>query len=109
MTLEETWRLCLSMWRWIAKEKRAGNKREVESLKMEWLDNHGYDEDGLWCDCFFCDYAYYRKEDMCGSCPVRMVDKNFDCHKEDYNYEKKPVKFYNKLVALNKKRLKGKK
>ena len=54
LSLNNTWKYCMRMWRWIADRIKAGDKRSVEDLKKAWLQNHDirYIEN----DCFFCDY-----------------------------------------------------
>ena len=102
MNLGDTWKNCLSMWRWIAKEVRGGDQRSVCELKTVWLNNH--DLDGLVTDdCFFCDYG---KD--CQTCPGRRVDPKFTCDDISCHWDSHPIAFYNKLVSLNRKRLKAK-
>ncbi len=99
LTLKETWNLCLSQWRWIAKEVRKSPKNNIDDLKEEWVGKYGFfDIDN---NCFFCNYA----EGNCDLCPARKVDKSFDCYTPEYNHKTMPIAFYNKLVSLNKKRL----
>lgn len=111
LSLNETWDLCLKMWKWIAKEKRADNKLSVDSLKTEWLQNHGFEKDSVYNDCFFCVYeethtrTVIPKANGCPACPGTKVDLFFNCMDFDYHYDKYPVKFYNKLRALNKIRM----
>ena len=107
MTLDETWKNCLSMWRWIAKMWRLGCSQNVEELKTEWCEAHGFDmiESG----CFFCHHNGGALENMCRKCPARKVDADFFCMDTHYSYNRHPIAFYNKLVSLNRKRLKGKK
>ena len=111
MNLNETWRLCLSMWRWIAEEQKRGNNKLVLSLKVEWLQKHGFEEDFIENDCFFCRYAVVHKARVrntvgCSDCPGTKVDRLFTCFDNDYSYYYKPIAFYNKLRALNRKRIK---
>lgn len=112
LTLDETWKQCLRMWKWIAKRVKAGRKEGVEELKEEWLEKNWTGEP-LKNGCFFCEYAqYYNTEEKCGCamymCPGRLVNKRFSCCSKTYHYEDHPIAFYNKLVSLNEKRLKGK-
>ena len=114
LTLDETWRLCLSMWRWIIKKLRINPELDIEELKDEWLEKH-YPQIDLMSSCFFCEYDYQRRLKSkakrfwdCPFCPMRIVDKSlkaFCCLNTDFWYEKKPIAFYNKLVSLNRKRL----
>ncbi len=106
LTLDETWKLCLSMWRWIAKQLRANDSLGIEALKKKWLKQHGYRNVQL--DCFFCEYAKRGWEEGmggCGECPGKKVDKLFKCGHADYDWAKRDGGFYNKINSLNKKRL----
>ena len=104
LTLDETWKLCLSMWRWIAKMIREGSELFVSELKDQWLRDHGYEHE-VWLTCFFCGYIHHPKRTCDTNCPARMIDRNFNCHNPDYDYQSKPIAFYNKIVSLNRKRL----
>lgn len=110
LNLNETWKLCLSMWRWIAKERKRGNETSVSMLKAEWLCKHGFKKDSVHNDCFFCEYAakheVYAKTtgSDCSDCPGTKIGQNFDCMNSDYNYYHKPIAFYKKLLVLNKTR-----
>lgn len=104
LSLEETWKLCMSMWRWIAKQWRAG-RRDVDALKREWLEKHGYKGIKIYNDCFFCQYVAKLKELSCSFCPGRKIDIIFNCNRVEYNFKCNPIAFYNKLVSLNRKRL----
>lgn len=95
--LDECWKNCLSMWRWIAKEVKAGTDADVGDLKVGWLARHGFSN--ISDNCFFCDYGRTYSE-----CPGKLVDKDFNCEDEDYDYWEEPIAFYNKLVSLNRKR-----
>ena len=112
LTLNETWRLCLKMWKWIAKQVRAGNQKSIESLKVKWLENN-WAGGQVRAYCFFCEYTttHFREGENvgCAICPAKLVDKQFDCVDTDYNFSRCPIPFYNKLVSLNRKRLKAKK
>ncbi len=103
--LEKTWRLCMSLWRWVAKQKGGGSRKSVPVLKEEWLRKKGIE--GILYTCFFCDYDG-RIDDECDECPGRSVDLDFDCEDDEYYWKGSPIAFYNKLVSLNRKR-KGKK
>ena len=100
LTLTETWRLCLSMWRWIAKQVKAGSKLSVNQLKEQWVEKHWPGKD-IQDNCFFCEYSI---ADGCPTCPGVLVDERFDCDNEDCHWFHNPIKFNNKLVSLNKKR-----
>lgn len=107
LTLDETWVLCLKMWKWIAAQKKENRRKDGEILKIEWLESHGYRCGELHLDCFFCEYGYYHakgKKGTCDKCPARKINPKFDCLSIGYGYNDKPIAFYAKLVALNKKR-----
>ena len=107
LTLDQAWTLCLKQWRWIAMRLKAGDGRGIESLKEEWLEKHGYNWDDVRLDCFFCQYSYQPRQKGChGSCPGHKVDKAFRCDHPEYTYDIEPLKFYAKLLELNKRRKK---
>lgn len=105
LTLDETWRLCISMWRWIAKKKREGTREDAGWLKTVWLQKHKFGDTFVVYNCFFCDYDVDHKCG-CKSCPGTKVDKEFYCQNLSYHWHYKPITFYNKLVSLNRKRKK---
>jgi len=109
LTLAQTWKLCLQMWKWIVKEIEKGTDLSVESLKQEWIDEHGYK--AIENDCFFCDYGgsnmgYEGDASGCTNCPGRAVSKRFSCCAKSYHYYHKPKKFYQKLLELDAERKK---
>lgn len=94
------------MWRWIAKEIRKDAEQDVEELKEQWIEKHAKDE--LVFNCYFCDRNDSLGGDAttdCSYCPGLKIDKEFDCNSKEYNFEFHPIAFYNKLRALNRKRL----
>ena len=112
LTLDETWVLCLRMWKWIAKQIRKDPGLGVGSLKTEWVEAHGYEDEELASNCFFCDYAqkYYQGDRcICPSCPARKIDPDFDCMDIEYRHIKHPLEFYAELRRLNNIRLKRRK
>ena len=42
LNLNETWRLCLKMWKWIAKESKKNFSFSVFGLKEQWLEENGF-------------------------------------------------------------------
>ena len=125
LTLNETWKQCLSMWWWIAKEIRKYGLKKfnlltedekidfVDSLKEQWLVNHDFDPDEITNTCFFCEKGNPAED--CSRCPGHLVDPSFYCYWDTigekankYNWCGHPIAFYNKLVSLNRKRLKQK-
>ncbi len=107
LTLAKTWQECLRMWKWIAENYKNGD--EIDDLKIEWLKKHDIAEDEISVDCFFCEYCDGKCENRYGPrCPGVQVNRRFTCHSLTYGFRRKPVKFYQKLVELNKKRLEKK-
>jgi len=105
LTLGQTWKQCLAMWKWIAEQKKQGRELDGEGLKAIWMEKYprfGEIEN----NCFFCEYDTKRSGD-CSNCPGKLVSKRFDCINITYDYYDKPIQFYRKLVELNEKR-KGK-
>ncbi len=106
LTLGQTWKLCLSMWGWIAKQVREGSRLTVEQLKNQWLIAHGYGDLGIRDNCFFCEYMVSRPIKSCEKgCPGTRIDKKFWCMDHSYHFLDNPIGFLNKLVSLNRKRL----
>ena len=101
-TLNQTWTLCLRMWRWIAKVWQTPHYKRygVYQLKKIWRKKNGFHS--LRCECFFCDYTVVDGFEVCDECPGNLVDSNFDCINDDYCYSSKPVEFYKELLRLNK-------
>ena len=113
LTLDETWELCLEIWRWVVREKKKRPEVDVWDLKLEWLAKFR-PNDRLECECYFCEYAGHRVSgDMCRNgwvgCPGKLVHRQFDCCAESYHFESRPAAFLRKLESLNKKRLAAKK
>lgn len=102
--LEETWQLCLEMWKWIAENYKKGENC-VASLKRKWLETNGIRINDRDACCFFCQYAH-KHAGCTNSCPGKLVNKSFECFSPDYHYSNEPTKFYEKLVELNEMRLK---
>ena len=103
LTLNQAWRLCLKQWKWIVKQIKAGDTHCVAILKRQWTTANGYDKDEIESECFFCEYCRFRNRG-CGHCPGKLVNKRFNCANTTYEYDVKPLKFYAKLLELDKKR-----
>ena len=107
LNLDETWRLELKMFKWIAKEcPSTRSKIRVVDLKEKWLDKH-HCKDVLE-NCSFCHYTkrYVLNGGFsCRSCPGSKIDTSFSCDVDKYHYQYQPKKFYEKLKNLNKTRL----
>ncbi len=108
LTSEKTWKHCLAMWKWIAKQENSNGLRVI-FLKKKWLKNNGFEAEKISAYCFFCEYDNSHKGRGCDNCPGRKVDPDFDCTDTKYDYYHKPVLFYEKLCSLNRKRKKAKK
>ncbi len=109
MTLNQTWKNCLRMWKWIAKvcDSEEGRRVSIRRLKIRWMDTHMPDVH-IEADCFFCKYnGDHRKESACDACPGKLVSRRFHCwHNVSYRYDEDPKKFYKKLLHLDAKRRK---
>lgn len=107
LTLNQTWKYCLAMWKWIAKKAEQDSELNVDDLKSEWLKKHPR-FGKVYNDCFFCEYLEQHPttdDESCPTCPGRLVSKRFNCMDNvTYNFSYKPIKFYQKLVELNEKR-----
>ncbi len=106
LTLNQVWTLCLRQWKWIIKQLDEGTEKNVDELKIEWLEQHKYKSNDLEYNCFFCEYATFvlSQSNDCEDCPGQSVSKKFNCLRASYAYCDKPHKFYKKLLELNKKR-----
>ena len=103
-TLNQTWVLCLRMWRWIAKVWQTPRYRQynIKKLKKIWLRKNGFPKSCLRGDCFFCEHKNICGRDFCDDgCPGSFVDPDFNCCNSDYHYADKPVEFYKELLRLN--------
>ena len=116
LTLDETWKRCLSMWRWIVKRRRAGSCLSVNTLKAQWLKAHD-PYTNLLSDCYFCQWFRVHTKAVrrlpgtlggCLGCPGQKVDSHFACETPEYDYRYQPVAFLCKLEQLNRKRKGGK-
>ena len=97
-TLNQTWTLCLRMWRWIAAMKAGGSRKWISTLKTQWLRENKVRIEGDH-DCFFCEYNNMRNH--CRNCPGKLVDFDFSCQDKAYQYSQKPIAFYKELLRLN--------
>ena len=99
---------CELMWKWISEQyvKMVGHKnaQEVEKLKRQWLEDNGYGDGLLVHSCFFCEYAAQPNGHICSHCPGRTVDESFLCYNPFYQYNYYPVKFYEKIKDMNRRR-----
>ncbi len=102
--LDLCWKNCLSMWGWIAEQAKSGSSTSTTRLKRMWC--RANKTLGLHNNCFFCEYDANKNKGSCNSCPGTAVEEDFRCWAEEYDYDEKPIAFYNKLRDLNRKRLK---
>ena len=113
LTLEETWQLCIKMWKWIVAEWEKLEERPVEEVeiwvngkKSLWLESNGYGDVDIDSDCFFCEWVKKHTTDKirnCVSdklCPGCMVDKNFSCYKAGWDSD--PPRFLKEIMRLDK-------
>lgn len=105
LTLGKTWTLCLRMWKWIAEQIKENPTLPVNNLKWQWLERNGFNPLEIFERCFFCQYAILHNGCMNCDCPGKLVDMKFSCIDTRYDYEDEPIKFYQKLLSLNRKRL----
>ena len=105
LTLNQTWKECLRMWKWIDGEIKKDNTQCVAALKWAWLGNNGYEPEKVEATCFFCDWCV-QNGGGCSSalCPGKQVSKRIGCDNSANGYDTKPRKFYKKLLQLNAKR-----
>lgn len=98
-TLNQTWILCLRMWRWIASVWTPDGPN-VHVLKAKWLmENRIVD---IFNSCFFCEYDVVNDGlANCKQCPGILVDLSFSCTHENYKYDGNPKAFYKELLRLN--------
>lgn len=111
--LDRCWKNCKRMWLWISTNlpKRFDSmnsyqkQKVVCDLKTVWLKKNGFTRP-LDHDCFFCEYDAQHNDTagrVCAYCPARLADSTFFCADGPYAYDKHPVEFYQKIVALDKK------
>ena len=105
LSLEQTWRYCLKMWKWIALKYIENPQRDVHDLKVQWSKENGL-ESPRESYCLFCQYAADH-ENVCGHCPGCLVDPDFSCFNTEYDWEGKPLAFYQELLRLNQIRKQG--
>lgn len=114
MILDQTWKNCLRMWKWIAETWKPG--MNVCTLKRQWLKKFWKKEKNPHVECFFCEYNQYNLCNIrgvddpfhsgCQQCPGILVSTRFHCGRTTYYYRDKPKKFYQKLLQLDVKRRK---
>ena len=98
-TLNQTWTLCLRMWRWIAKVWTPGGPIIYE-LKVQWLKSNKFGGAfGLKSHCFFCEFQ--KDTGGCSQCPGVLVNPYFNCYDDRYHHKHKPAAFYKELLRLN--------
>jgi len=111
--LERAWCDCLAQWGWIAGYVTAKGKgwrpcgvNSTARLKRRYASLYSADL-GIKVKCWFCQYARAHRSDtvnLCSVCPGRLVDGEFSCYRDDYNYCKRPLEFFKKILCLNRER-----
>jgi len=105
-TLNQTWVLCLRMWRAAAKElvgKIINDYDTIDRFKRRWMEENGFGSEKIKSNCFFCDYVGKDEngDPDCTTCPGALVDPYFDCCDDEYYFRYYPQKFYEELLRLN--------
>jgi hypothetical protein len=105
MTLNETWKNCLRMWKWIVEQidDDTDNLCLTVCLKVDFLNKYHFKKE-IKSDCFFCEYDDSRNGDNCNKCPGFLVDPTFSCMDPVYGFHRNPQLFYKKLLRLNARR-----
>ncbi len=113
LKLDDTWKYCRAMWKWIVKVRKSGSRKSVDSLKSEWLADSIFGTQKIDSDCFFCEYYITNRRgpdnDCFTRCPGAKIDPGFSCTCSDYHYEDDPEAFYKKIVQLDRIRKRQKK
>jgi hypothetical protein len=110
--LDSIWEFCLEMWKSVSLVYELGSTTPVSSVKEKWLEMKGFDPDDIVSGCFFCDWAKRKGQSSffpdrrggCKKCPGVKVSEKFACQLKGTTWHKDPVKFYQLLVKLDKKR-----
>jgi len=112
MNLDDTWKKCEIVWLWVKEQEELGTG-------LRKYDHPLFDKESVMHSCFFCDYAYRMAKKQkqardirgrgCRFCPARKIDKSFDCIDNAYDCNLFPDAFADKIVSLNRKRLKKQK
>ncbi len=103
LSLDRAWRLCLKQqWKWMIAQLKKGSKAKVETLKKRWFRLYKPNDIGkIQHNCYFCEYDKQR-EDNCLNCPAVLIDPDFHCRVDEYDYKYEPYAFYAELQALHK-------
>ena len=100
--LNRAWKRCIKMWTFIAKDLEKSDS-DVYELKDQWAYEHDHDKLRAHHNCHFCAYAksHILDDYNCKhSCPGKMVDPDFRCQGRRWDWRKKPVAFYERLLVL---------
>ena len=95
MMIDEIWKQCIKMWRWIVRQIEAGDERTIHKLKRTWLQEHGFSP-SIHGACFFCESCT-----NCGNCPGAIIDECFSCFRDDIAYNLHPKAFLKELFHLD--------
>lgn len=107
LNLNETWELCIKMWKWIAKVY--DGSVSVNTLKAQWMRKHGFK--GIMHNCFFCDWQIEMLEEFeelrnmsypCKIlCPAKLASDEFaGCESSKYPYDDNPRAFYQEIKRI---------
>ena len=112
---KEAWEECVKMWKWLVekveRDEMGINGFQLITLKERYLRQAGYGH--IFNDCFFCAFSKLYSS-KCGEswfpdfilegclCPAKLVDGNFECMVEEYDYSRQPEMFYKALKVLYK-------
>lgn len=110
LTLNQTWRKCLKMWKWIV--ENLNKDEDVDELKDRYVEEKLKGDVDIYNGCYFCDWnsqqgIYTDPLDSlpaCSQCPGVLVSPKFRCEGKSYCWHTKPRAFYRKLLELDKKR-----
>ena len=98
-TLNQTWKLCRRVSRWIAKPEN--EEISVHTLKKRWFHKNGFDNSVI-RHCFFCDFTVNATgRVICAWCLRKAVSPNFHCCNDSYHYSRNRKAFYKELLRLN--------
>lgn len=103
LTLNRTWELCLTMWKWIVEQLNAGSRLPIWRLKRAWLAEFGKGKvpEGF---CYFCEYNIRHNGGDCTICPIKLISRNLGCGYKGFSWNFEPRKFYARLLRLDKRR-----
>lgn len=109
LTLSQTWKNCIRMWKQIdvewrkLEEKPDDVYRWIGEQKENWMESHGFY--GYTHNCFFCEYSLDSLgTTRCKKCPPVKYNPKFQCKNDKYCWYEKPHQFYKEISRLDAKR-----